>query len=179
MTKVQRDALIPSPGMMIFNTTTGTIQGYHKATAYGIADQSNVLQNSSFLVANYAQSFIPGGTGDLLSVTVMVDGGAGFGTLNIRSGAGTGGPILSTTPITIAAATGATQELQLSAPITLTGGSIYTFEITSGGYGFKINTLNSYASGTAYQDGILQPSNDMYFITKMNLTYSLTKWNDL
>ncbi|MEP7170207.1 MAG: tail fiber domain-containing protein, partial [Bacteroidota bacterium] len=107
------------------------------------------------------------------------DGGSGTGTLNIRSGNGTGGAILASQAITIAPGTAGTEyEYMLTTPPSLTAGTFYTFELTGPicGYGWRYNSTSVYAAGSMFLSGAAQ-SGDLYFKTKM--TNTSTQWVSL
>ncbi|MBK7854805.1 MAG: hypothetical protein IPJ79_07730 [Bacteroidetes bacterium] len=95
MTQTQRDALIATPGMVIHNTTNNTTQAYTTAIGNGVTPSNDVSSGAAGGTAygngNHAQSFVPNITGTLYSISLKRDGDAGTGTLNIRSGVGTGG----------------------------------------------------------------------------------------
>jgi hypothetical protein len=182
MTIVQRDALTPTPGMMIFNTNTGTIQGYHKQTLYDYPDQFNYEDwGITPTKTSLAQAFVPSGDGQLRSVVVLYAGlGGSPGDLIIHNGAGTGGTIIAMQPITIPyGSDGMTMEFTLNTPVSLIGGNTYTFEIRSYG-SLRLHSSPSftYWPGNSYYDGVAS-SEDLYFITKMDVTSNITKWNDL
>ena len=181
MNTTQRNALSPTPGMMIFNTTTGTIQGYHRQTLYDHIDQYSYDDyRLESLGTSNAQSFVPSGDGYLRSVTVMSGGfGSIPGTLVIRSGGGTGGAILYSQPITLPSSNNYDKvEIMLNLPVFLLGGFTYTFELQST-FSFRLRgDITNYFPGSFYLNG-LSTFDDLYFITKMDVTSLLTRWNDL
>ncbi len=170
MTTAQRNALTPTAGMVIFNTTADSLQSY-KATG-GTAtsiDISQAVWSINYGIARYSQSFIPTVSGTLYSVTLLIDGGTGSSTLNIFSGAGVGGTLLDTQPLTVSTAAGTEIEIIIATPPTLTAGNTYTFDVTTSGFGFRVQNTNVYANGNAYQNTNSQLTHDLYFKTKMTV----------
>jgi hypothetical protein len=171
MTTAQRNALTPTAGMVIFNTTADSLQSY-KATG-GTATSINISQtvwNTNFGVARYSQSFVPTVSGTLYSVTLLIDGGIGSSTLNIYSGAGVGGTLLDTQPLTVSTAAGTEVEVIIATPPSLTAGNTYTFDVNTAGFGFRVQNTNVYANGNAYLNTLSQSTHDLYFKTKMTST---------
>lgn len=184
MTTAQRDALTGTTGMMIYNNSTQTIQGYHKPYTYSrtTTDVSQIVSNTANFGNGMAQSFIPAISGTLASITVLYDAFSGNGTLNIKAGAGTGGTILSSQPITVLTGTSGTEiTFVLSAPPSLAAGTTYTFEFVGGNtYGWRYSTTNPYANGQFYFFGAAQPGSDLYFKTIMNARVQLPLgWYDI
>ncbi|MCC7029054.1 MAG: tail fiber domain-containing protein [Chitinophagaceae bacterium] len=180
MNTAQRNLISATPGMMIYNTDAGKLQSFLTVPSSVTIDQTQL----TFSVGNcgnaMAQSFIPAISGNLYSVTVMLDGGSGPATLNIRSGNGIAGPILSTQAVVVPVlASGTEVEYTLASPPALTAGNSYTFEFTAASctYGWRYNTANVYANGAMYVSGAVQPS-DMYFKTKISQP-SINVWRSI
>ena len=181
LTTTQRDALAPTPGMLIQNTTLDAIQAYSSpAAGPAFIDQSQTTGTFATCVTTLAQSFTAGATGNLQSVTVEVTGGLGPATLNIRNGAGTGGAVIYTQAINATVSAGTEQEFILTTAPALTSGSIYTIEFTYVVCNFAIRyaTTNAYAAGQLYINGSASPTADLYFKTKMT-TLSAGGWKTI
>jgi hypothetical protein len=181
MTTAQRDALTATPGMVIYNSTTGTIQGYH-APVFVVVDQvqTSYTTGATACGVSFAQSFVPAVSGNLTSISVLHDGGGGTNAnLIIRAGSGTGGAILSTTPITTYSGLGGPEIEYTINPVSVVNGLTYTFEFSSPSactFGVRSSNSNVYGSGALYVNGTMQ-AGDLYFKSKVSTVGSLTWWN--
>lgn len=183
LTTVQRDALTPTEGMIIYNTTESKFQGYAAGTGIitqidtGASPIPRSIVNGFWIMH---QSITASVTSSITTVTILTDVGSNSaGVLEILSGDGTGGSVLHTQPITYTGCgTGICQtEITLSSPFPITTGTPYTFKfsVNSGGFSTYTNGTNPYAGGQVYQNTTPIPTEDMFII----LSGSAFGWVDL
>ncbi|HZX26487.1 MAG TPA: DUF4347 domain-containing protein, partial [Telluria sp.] len=117
---------------------------------------------NSNTVADIAQSFTATKTG-LLSSILFYGSTSSDSTLKIYAGAGTGGTVLATETISAfnpnsTADTGNQRyigsTITLSSTVSITSGSVYTFQITNAsGVSFTYTTATNYSGGSMYDSG--------------------------
>lgn len=127
----------------------------------------NSTSNGNATVTQVWQSFIPTADGILHNFTVNFSASytpATTATVNIYSGQGTGGTLLtSLTVLNITTLTGST-EFVLEETIDVTAGNDYTFEIVDdSGNPFQLQRGPSYANGIVGGTGTIVPSDDLLF----------------
>lgn len=164
LTTLQRDALSPVLGMLIYNTNDNKFQGYSTVNAL---DVSNLLTSGDGCT-NVArgQSFQPTVTGNLASVEVDINfiNTPGTWTLNIYDGAGFGGTVLSTQSVNIS--TTGVLSVTLPSSIQVTAGQSYTFNFESTGGAnacFKHRNPQPYPGGDMYDSNVVNTVFDLVF----------------
>ncbi|MES2765465.1 MAG: hypothetical protein V4642_06345 [Bacteroidota bacterium] len=196
LTTAQRDALTPTAGMTIYNTTSNKFQGYIGGTGNttnGTLDQSYQNQNNynggSWLSA--AQSFTAGATGTLSNIAIGTQSNgtlsvSGTYTLNIRSGSGQYGTILSTQTVTLTNTTGDQIFPITGSTVNVISGTQYTLEFISLSSGNNIafgygSDSPGYVGGNMYLYGSNYSSNDLSFKTFIGSgsSNSATGWQDM
>ena len=176
LTKLERDALSPAIGMLIYNTTDRKFQGY---SAMYTSNASNLLTSGDWCT-NVArgQSFQPTVTANLKIVEVAIGyiNIPGTWTLNIYAGAGLGGALLGTQSINISSV--GVLSVTLNAPITLTAGQSYTFNFVSTGGAnacFGVRSPQTYPDGDMYIDNVVSGIFDLVFTIYLDIPV----WVDL
>ncbi|MCX5691629.1 MAG: hypothetical protein NTV94_17865, partial [Planctomycetota bacterium] len=139
-----------------------------------VVDQSQTGIDSGLPMQNSWQSFTAGISGRLTAVTIQTNGSSGTVafTLNIYAGTGTGGTLLSSTPVSFNTSSPLNAERKMLIPTggatVLTAGQVYTFQISGGpawsGYGAD---ANRYAGGV----NSIGASFDAYFKTHITTGY--------
>jgi hypothetical protein len=139
-------------------------------------DQSMTSITSGLALPGLWQSFTAGVSGRLTAVTVTTNGAAGVVSfnLNVYAGTGTGGTLLSSTPISFDTSNPANTDRKMLIPVglapTLTAGQVYTFQISGGpAWGTVASNANPYAGGQCS----ISASYDMYFKTHVTTGYDL------
>ena len=165
LTTVQRDALTPQEGMMIYNTSELKFQGY----SYGsVIDQQHLIINNGG-GEDRAQSFTAGFSGSLTSVELPLSAMMGAFDVNIviRDGDGTGGTVLHYQSFTIPNGTSTWYTFPTVGVNVISGNSytIHVTEVSSCGmppcYNWGMDTSGDnysgglfYYGGTPYSGGI-------------------------
>jgi len=169
MTTEQRD-LIPSPanGLLIFNTIENELQ-ILKETRFG-----NTSANTGVLFPANAilQSFTSTATAQLLSIDFNITEHVTSANATVtvyNSNNGTGSE-LGTATLNITS-TGI-KRFTFASPISVTNGGVYSFRITgpSGWIRFAYHTQGVYGGGAMYFGGSPDPSADLFFICRTNLS---------
>ncbi|MBP6624487.1 MAG: collagen-like protein [Chitinophagaceae bacterium] len=185
MTTNQRNALIPTPGMLIQNTTLNAIEAYTiGSSSTSVIDQTQLLiTGSGAFQQNLGQSFVPSVSGTLYSISVMHNGVffGGLCTLVIYSGEGLGGEVLATQTINFPAGPQYNEkEIRLAYPPSLTAGNTYTFEIKkptfNQNFTLQYVSYSPYTAGISYIDGVGYSQFDLYFKTKMTTVNTSLGW---
>jgi hypothetical protein len=175
LTTTERTALTATPGMMIYNTSTGKFQGYATSLGAESLDQSMTIMNGQMNSSLVGQTFIAGVTGELskIDVTVSAFTAAGSCTMRIYDGAGTTGTLLGSLGSTISAA--GLKSFTFTG-INVTAGNTYTISIVhSANCNWSIDNAASYPSGTFYT-GLPMPAYDLWFKTYVKPT--VNSWVD-
>lgn len=192
LTTVQRDALTPQEGMMIYNTSELKFQGYSYGSGYGpenIDQQHLIINNGGG--EDRAQSFTAGVSGSLTSVELPLSAMMGAFDVNIviRDGDGTGGTVLHSQNFTIPNGTSTWYTFPTVGVNVISGNSytIHVTEVSSCGmppcYNWGMDTSGDnysgglfYYFGTPYSGGI----NDCAFKTNVApITPPVIQWVDL
>lgn len=192
LTTLQRDALTPQEGMMIYNTDELKFQGYSYGSGYGpenIDQQHLIINNGGG--ENRAQSFTAGISGSLTSVELPLSAMMGAFDVNIaiRDGDGTGGTVLHSQNFTIPNGTSTWYTFPIVGVNVISGNSytIHVTEVSSCGmppcYNWGMDTSGDnysgglfYYGGTPYSGGIY----DCAFKTNVAPTIpSVLEWVDL
>jgi hypothetical protein len=173
MTTTQRDVFTPVEGMIIYNTTTGTFQGYQSNGNLNVYLQidtgSSAIPRS--IVNGYwimHQSFTASSSANISDLEILTDiNPSGGGTLDILAGNGTGGSLLYTQSITYTGCGSGKciTHITLNTPFAITSGTSYTLRFsTSSGVGFSTftNSSNPYSGGQVYQNSNSLSSEDMF-----------------
>ena len=179
LTSLERDALSPAFGMLIYNTNNNKFQGYRADVNAPNASNSLTSGDGCTNVAR-GQSFQPTVTGNLTKVEVdnTYINTPGTWTLNIYDGAGLAGTLLSTQSINISSV--GVLSVTLSAPIPLVAGQSYTFNFVSTGGAnacFSHRNPQNYADGDMYIDNVVSGIFDLVFA--IYLDQPQTEWVDL
>nr|WP_287018868.1 DUF4347 domain-containing protein [Halomonas sp.] len=135
---------------------------------------SSALTNATGVT--FSQSFTATASGDLTSIAVVAGEVGGNVTLNVYSGDGVVGGSLTSQTFTVSVDSNNQdyhfQTVALNSPISVTNGSIYTFELRhdSGSFpdwGMEHNgdagSNGDYTGGIMYADGAAQNDFDLYF----------------
>ena len=142
-----------------------------------VIDQ-NVIDQKQTQVTGYHsstliwQSFTAGVTGELVAVELARFIEAEVGTMTIREGEGLGGAVLAIVSTPGVTETG-WEEAELSTPVSLTAGGVYTIELRGPGHdwGWGYASGDTYAGGRSSLSGggLFQPpaGSDLAFRTKM------------
>lgn len=152
----------------------------NNATAQCTVDQSQLLTDAGTSERNLpgyyeGQTFTAGVSGSLCEVDLlMFNTMTGTGILNIYSGSGVGGLLLSTDTVNVNVPTGQVwQYWTLSKPPAVINGSVYTFQfvpIQGGGlpdpYGINCQDANPYSGGY----DLSLPTFDLAFRTYVDIT---------
>ncbi|WP_320814141.1 hypothetical protein [Flavobacterium sp.] len=175
MTEAQRDALTPEAGMMLYNTTSGKIQGYSSiGLAAGTVVEEhtpsvNTVFSSSGPGSPIGQSFQVSSNVNIgaLSLKVDANGTVPF-ILTIRDGNGVSGTILYSENFTTSgAASGQVDTYVFTTNVPLVAGNIYTFVIQGSGgnvnYAVQGLGLGTYANGHAWNGVSPATGADFYF----------------
>lgn len=192
LTTLQRDALTPQEGMMIYNTDELKFQGYSYGSGYGpenIDQQHLIINNGGG--ENRAQSFTAGISGSLTSVELPLSAMMGAFDVNIaiRDGDGTGGTVLHSQNFTIPNGTSTWYTFPIVGVNVISGNSytIHVTEVSSCGmppcYNWGMDTSGDnysgglfYYGGTPYSGGIY----DCAFKTNVApIIPSVLQWVDL
>ena len=192
LTTLQRDALTPQEGMMIYNTDELKFQGYSYASGYGSEniDQQHLIINNGG-GEDRAQSFTAGVSGSLTSVELPLSAMMGTFDVNIviRDGDGTGGTVLHSQNFTIPNGTSTWYLFPIVGVNVISGNSytIHVTEVSSCGmppcYNWGMDTSGDnysgglfYYGGTPYSGGIY----DCAFKTNVApIIPSIIQWLDL
>ena len=161
LTTVQRDALTPQEGMMIYNTSDLKFQGYSYGSGYGpenIDQQHLIINNGGG--DDRAQSFTAGVSGSLTSVELPLSAMMGAFDVNIviRDGDGTGGTVLHSQNFTIPNGT-STWYTFPTVGVNVISGNSYTIHVTDVSscdlcYIWGMDTSgDNYNGGLFYSDG--------------------------
>ena len=140
MTTADRNNLNASEGMIIYNKSDSTYQGFSKNyTSYNpTIDQSQLAIDNGFGPNDKSQTFTAGLTGALSSVKVLLNCmmGPQSGTIFIRSGSGNAGSILYQSNIVINYNDGGSWVTINPIGVNVIAGSVYTINIVNqGGFG--------------------------------------------
>lgn len=167
MTTIQRNALTPSKGMLVYNIDENKFQGY---SGEGSNASNNLSSGAGCTSGSRGQSFIPTITGDLTKIEVVIPtiNTSGNWTLNIHNGAGVGGAILGSQNVSISSV--GTLSVTLSTTIPVISGQIYTFNFTSTG---GANACFSHQNPESYMDGAMYIDNVVNGVFDMNFTIYL------
>ncbi|MES2837940.1 MAG: T9SS type A sorting domain-containing protein [Bacteroidota bacterium] len=115
---------------------------------------------------DFGQSFTAGITGTMCSIELpaVIVSLPGSTTCNIYAGAGTGGTLLSSFPVTLV---DFSTLLTIPGGVSVVDGQQYTFILntTDGNYGVGISVSNEYAAGNHFFAGSPDPMFDLAFIT--------------
>ncbi len=171
MTTIQRDALTPLEGMIIYNTSISRFQGYQTGASSPILQidtGSSALALS--IVAGYwimHQSFTAPMSVSITDLEIVTDATqAENGTLQILAGNGTGGSVLYTQSITYANCVSGicVTHINLATPFAITSGTAYTLKFTAatGGFSTFTNMSNPYPGGQVYHNSTSLPQYDLY-----------------
>jgi hypothetical protein len=127
-----------------------------------ILDQSNTSSNNQITGIQW-QSFTAGVSGTLYAVDLEIANTNTNRTINIRTGVGTGGAIISSTTLSLTIG----YNTYTIPTVALTAGLQYTIELLSAGSNaWRFSTANPYAGGTSSQGGTA----DFVFGTRMQVT---------
>ena len=192
LTTLQRDALTPEEGMMIYNSDELKFQGYSYGSGYGpqnIDQQHLIINNGGD--GNRAQSFTAGVSGSLTSIELPLSAMMGTFDLNIviRDGDGTGGTVLHSQNFTIPNGTNTWYTFPIVGVNVINGNSytIHVTEVSSCGmpicYNWGMDTSGDnylgglfYYGGSPYSGGIY----DCAFKTNVApIVPSVLQWVDL
>jgi hypothetical protein len=172
LTTAQRNAMTPTEGMMIYNTTTRTFQ---TCTRDGYAEETLEINqwnsNSAFSLANghrIAQSIrIPSG-GFLTKVGFSVSNASGAPmvcTLRIWEGDGLFASLLGSQEVSFPVSGLQWTSVALSAPVAVVSNGSYTVELLcsqpSGALTVRYQNSNLFANSVCYVDGVSIPTSDM------------------
>ncbi|KAA3643763.1 MAG: hypothetical protein DWP98_12840, partial [Bacteroidetes bacterium] len=165
------------------NPTSGTlgldIKGVDASGTNNIIEDNGVLDQQALndiQVTNspeFGQSFVAGASGVLTKISLRTGYGHSFtgnGVLEIYSGNGFGGTLLSSSNVYFPSSPRFTDiNFYLGNPAQLTAGNTYTFRFyfptaTTNNIAVSAQTGNPYANGVIYQPGVLS-SADLYFKT--------------
>jgi len=172
LTTAQRDALTPTAGMTIFNSTANKFQGYIAGNTVEVLDQSSTGTGGGFNLGFFGQDFKANATGSLSKIVLNIQG---FGstanfTLKIKAGpANSTNSPLHTQVITI----NATGEMAfvISGNVPVTQGNTYSFwfePVGSSSAAIHGSAQNSYTQGALYlwaDNSYFISGYDMYFKT--------------
>ena len=168
LSTVQRNAITPAKGMVIYNTDEGTFQGHISAYGSPGIDQQQAAWNSiaATTTSNPFQTFTAGQTGVLSTVELNMqkfDIASGTVSINIREGAGNTGNILGTSAGVVVNSTGLNWFTFSLTGVNITSGNVYTIEV-NGDPEILWNGHNSnpYAGGYSNWDGTNQTWDFMF-----------------
>ncbi len=137
MTTADRNNLNASEGMIIYNTSDSTYQGFSKKyTSYNTTiDQSQIAFDNGFGPNDKSQTFTAGLTGALSSVKVLLNCmmGPQSGTIFIRNGSGNSGTILYQTNIVINYNDGGNWVTINPLGVNIIAGNVYSINIVDAG----------------------------------------------
>jgi hypothetical protein len=140
-------------------------------------DVSQTTWNIGLPMDETWQSFTAGSTGELTGVTIHTNGLAGTVNFNLRiyAGTGTGGTLLSSTPITLNTNSPSNSPRKLVIPAigapTVTAGQVYTWHIQGGPSWIGLaNSGNPYPGG---RSGFSVAGYDAYFQTHVTTGFTL------
>jgi hypothetical protein len=164
MTSTNRDALTAKEGMIIYNTTSKTFQGYANSSATMIDVTKSSSVPFSVLDNGYwtcYQSFTATSNASISSIKFSYQDntdGAANGTLSILSGDGVSGGVLHTQSVVYPQCASGICEvtLTLTTSLAVTSGTMYTIKLdaNSGEYISAIySSADPYTDGRAYQEG--------------------------
>ena len=150
MTTAQRDAISsPQVGLMIFNTDSGSFQGF---TGFNSGGDIAISHNTFFgTLTNAGQSFTAISNGDFIEVVFHFQTAVTGGTLQIFSGHNATGTPIHTQSFNVGAGQ---QSIVLTQPIQLTAGQQYTV-ITDSSCGYY--PFATYAGGSAWTVSLAFP----------------------
>ena len=116
-----------------------------------------------------AQTFIPTADADLsaIDINVLAVNTAGTAVLNIYEGAAISANLKAT--LTVAISASGVISFPLSTPVAMVSSQSYTFEFVAIGSlsaNLAIDTTNSYASGSAFAQGVEDLLDDLYFVVR-------------
>ncbi|MES2765651.1 MAG: hypothetical protein V4642_07280 [Bacteroidota bacterium] len=179
LTEVERNALNPSIGMTIYNTTANKFQGYAASTGGNEAlDQSNTTQWSGIHITEAGQSFTAGSTGLLtkIGLDIMYVNTPGDYTLKIKDSE-------SNTPFysqTVSVNSAGEQLLPITGTVNVSSGAVYTFWFEPIGDSYAVTHLSedSYPGGSMYiwPYNEVNPGYDINFKTYITATMG---WQDM
>ena len=132
-----------------------------------VLDQQNIGSNTNatfFAGQTFGQSFTAGLTGSLTSVSIGLNFGAPTTpcVVKVFSGSGFGGTLLATKNFTTTGP--GFNTVTLSTPISITSGSVYTYQFSSFTASIPVNfhSANPYAGGAFFNNGVSTGSDAIF-----------------